>query len=235
MIDSTDEWIRTRSGIQERRWAAADGVGRGDGDSVAAREGAGRRRDRTRADRLRAGRHGHPPVPDPVAGRRRGQPARRAQGRRVRHLGRLRRLRLRAEPGRRDDPRRQRRVRAGDRRGAALRPDRPQRPVHRLHLRRRRGRGRGRPVRHAGHRPGGLGRGRLPARRDRPDLRPGRPCADKPELGSPRCGCPASRCSAGPPTRWSRWPSWPWRRPASPPTSSTPSSRTRPTCGSRTR
>ena len=50
-----------------------------------------------------------------------------------------------------------------------------------------------------------------------------------------RCARTARRSSAGPSGRWPRWPSRRWTPPASPPRTSPRSSRTRPTCGSSTR
>lgn len=52
---------------------------------------------------------------------------------------------------------------------------------------------------------------------------------------SPRSRRRARRCSAGPCSRWRRSPSRRWKRPGSPRTTWTSSSRTRPMCGSSTR
>ena len=59
-IDSSDEWIRTRSGIVERRWASPR---RDDPDDVGVRRPwrAGTVRSRARADRHRHRVHRHPP------------------------------------------------------------------------------------------------------------------------------------------------------------------------------
>ena len=52
-IDSSDEWIQQRSGIIERRWAAAGRDRRRSMSVAAARKALDRRRHRRRADRLR--------------------------------------------------------------------------------------------------------------------------------------------------------------------------------------
>ena len=146
--------------LRHPRGDRADDVGRG------RPEGARARRHRARADRLRDRRDGHPPAADPRHRDRDRLRARHRPGRGLRHLGRLRRLLPRPRPRRPDGPRRRRRPRAGDRRRAALRPHRLDRPRYGVHLRRRRGcRGR-RAERHPGHRPGGLG---LRRRAVRPD------------------------------------------------------------------
>ena len=92
-IDSSDEWIRERSGIVSRRFAAEDETVV---DMAEARRAPGprARRDHARPARLRPHRDGHPPLPDPRRRTRaRGPPRLDRSG--VGHLGRLRRLLLR--------------------------------------------------------------------------------------------------------------------------------------------
>ena len=93
-IDSSDEWIRERSGIITRGWAGEDETVL-DMSEAAARTGAGARRRQPVAARRRPRRHRDPPAPNPVCRSDSDRPARRHPGRRVRHLGRLRRLLLR--------------------------------------------------------------------------------------------------------------------------------------------
>ena len=168
----------------------------------AVRQGAGRRRHRAGADRLRDRRDRHapacrrPPWPPAIADRLGAD-----KRRRVRHLGRLRRLLLRRWRWPRTwSAAGQRRVRAGDRRGAAVRPDRPRRPRHRLHLRRRRRRGRGRPV---ATRPG-IGpvvwgsEGEQVGHRSRQTVAVGRATAGDSPARFPACAWRARRSSAGP-------------------------------------
>ena len=123
-IDSSDEWIQHRSGIKQRRLADADETVQT--MSVAAsREALEHAGHRRRADRLRPRRHRLAPAAD-ARRRHRDRPRARAPtGRRLRHLRRLRRLLLRRRAGLRHGARRQRQVRAGHRRRAALRHHRP--------------------------------------------------------------------------------------------------------------
>ena len=92
-IDSSDEWIRTRSGIGERRWASPDEtvqmmsvVGGAQGDRA--------RRHRARPDRHRDRRDGHPPAADPGDRDHDRLRARGHQRGRLRRQRRLRRLLL---------------------------------------------------------------------------------------------------------------------------------------------
>ncbi|CAA9322588.1 MAG: 3-oxoacyl-[acyl-carrier-protein] synthase, KASIII, partial [uncultured Friedmanniella sp.] len=137
-------------------------------------QGAGARRGRGRPDRHRHRRHRQPPAPDPGHRHHHRQRARGQERRRVRRLGRLRRVLLRADDGGLLRPDRRLEVRAGDRGGAAHRHHRQARPLDRVHLRRRRGRGRGRTERDPGHRPGRLGLRRRAGPPDRPDRAVGR-------------------------------------------------------------
>jgi hypothetical protein len=96
-IDSSDEWIQTRSGIKERRWA--DGRDRADDVGHAAKDALGRAGIDPAADRLRHRRHRHAPA----TRRRRSRPGSRSSSGhrrgRLRHLARLRGLLLRRRDG----------------------------------------------------------------------------------------------------------------------------------------
>ncbi len=161
-------------------------------------------------------------------------PARRRQRGGVRHLGRLCRILPRRGAGGGHGPRRQRRLRPGHRRGAALGPHRPDGPGTAFIF----GDGAGAvvvgPSDTDGHRPGRVGRGRRAVRRDPADPRLAK-CLPRTTPGRGPWPCPGSRCSAGRRSRWPRPVSRRWTAPVSPSTSSTASSRTRPTCGSSTR
>ena len=130
-IDSSDQWIRERSGIVSRRWAAPD-ESVVDMAEAAAREALDRRRARAVADRRR---RPSPPSPTPTrrpaAAPHARRPARASTRRGVRHLRRVRRLLPRRRAGQRHGPRRQRRVRPGRRRREAVGLHRPHRPRRR--------------------------------------------------------------------------------------------------------
>ena len=138
--------------------------------------------------------------------------------------------------GQRHGPRRQRRARPGDRRRAALRHHRPRRPRHGVHLRRRRRRGR----RSARPTTAGIGPVVWGSDGEQFDLiRQTRGLARRAATENARHAAPdhagPDRSSAGRRSRWPRSPSRRSTRPASPSTTSTCSSRTRPTCASSTR
>jgi 3-oxoacyl-[acyl-carrier-protein] synthase-3 len=113
-IDSSDEWIQTRSGIKERRWA--------DPDETILMMSSNAAKDALAESGIDPAQIGcvivatvthlyqTPAIATQLAV---------ADGRRVRRLGRLRRVLLRRRDGQRPRPRRQREVRAGDRGGAA--------------------------------------------------------------------------------------------------------------------
>ncbi len=147
-IDSSDEWIRERSGIIERRFAAHD-ESVVDMASDAATSGARQGRHLPRPGRHGDGRHGDPPVPDPVRGGRGRRSHRRQRGGGARPGGCLRGLLLRPRAGQRHHPRRQRPLRGRHRRREAQRLGEPRGPRLGVHLRRRRGCRRGGPVRGA--------------------------------------------------------------------------------------
>ena len=225
VLDSSDEWIQSRSGIRTRRFAGAGRDPHRHGD-LARPRGAGRRRRGRGPGRLRHRRHLDPPRAHPASAPQ-VAPAR-VDGGGVRRLRRVRGLLPRAQPGGLDGPlgaekhvlvigveQLSRFMDPTDRGTAFIFAD-----------------GAGAVV---------VG----PAERRASVRRPGAPTARRP-TSSPRrraaCGTPrrppggarwrAPRSSAG---RRSRWPRSRTRRSTSPgsrSTSSTPSSRTRPTCGS---
>ena len=223
MMDTNDEWIQSRVGIAERRWASEDetlvemAVAAG-GKAIAASGLAPDEIDLVivASASLRA------PIPGigPQVAHRLGVPRPGV----VRPQRRLRRVLLRARRRQRRHPRRLLAQRAGRRGRAAHRRHRPERPDDGGDLRRRRRGGRGRRLRRAGHRPGGVGQRRRPVQRHRDrrgqldddDGRPG---------GLPLGDDEAHR----------RPSSRRWRRPASARPTSTSSPRTRPTCASSSR
>ena len=107
-IDSSDQWIRERSGIVTRRWAAPDETrrrhGRG-GRRQGARPRRHRRRRRSARVLVATVTHPYQTPSAAVAARRTGSGA---TGRRARHLRRLRRLLLRRRARQRHGARRQR-------------------------------------------------------------------------------------------------------------------------------
>ena len=119
-IDSSDEWIRQRTGIITRHRAPAD-VSVIDMAEGAAREALAEGRHRGLPAGRRHRLHRHPPLRHPVRRREPGRPARCDAGSGVRHLRRLRRVLLRHCPGRRPGPLRGGQVRPGGRRRKALR------------------------------------------------------------------------------------------------------------------
>ena len=141
IVDTTDEWIRTRTGIQERHYVEpgtphqrARGAG---GRSEALRAA----RHRGRRDRPDHRRHRHPGHALPRHRLPRPGEARGEAGLGLRHLRRLLRLRLR--PDHRGPVRRTRHAQegAGDRRRRDDLDPRLQGPHHLRAVRRRRGRG----------------------------------------------------------------------------------------------
>ena len=144
MMDTNDEWIQSRVGIAERRWAERGRDARRDG-----------RRRRRQGDRPPAA---WPPdeidlvivasaslrAPIPGIGPQVGAPAGHPPPGRLRPQRRLRRVLLRPRRRVGQHPRRVRPQRAGRRRRAAHRRHRPRGPLDRGDLRRRRGRRRGR-------------------------------------------------------------------------------------------
>ncbi len=242
-IDSSDEWIRSRSGIATRHWASPEENRRRDvGGGL--REGHRGRRDPPGADRRRGRLHGVALPPDP--GDRHGDrgPHRGGQARRVRHLRRLRGLRLRPDPRQGHDRRGFRGVRARHRRRAVERPDGSGGPRDGLPVRRRRRRRGRRSVGRAAHRPHGLGfRGRQ-GDDDQADRAVGRvPRWRRLEPAARLAGrdqVPAITQEGQAVFRWAvfemaKVASRPWTPPASRRTTWTSSSRTRRTCGSSTR
>ena len=160
-IDSSDEWIQSRSGIVSRRWATPEETVvemsvEAAGKALAA---AGISADQLGAVLVATVSHLHQtPAVACLIGDRLGTKAA------AWDIGGLRRVLLRRGAGFGHGQGRLGRVRARDRRGAALGPDRQARPRHRLHLRRRRRRRGDRAVGHPRHRPGGLGLGRREGR-----------------------------------------------------------------------
>ena len=204
IMDTNDEWIRSRVGIAERRFAGAD-------ESVAsmgARAGAKALAEAGLHAGPRSTRSSSPPAawsprsrtpPTQIA----GALGIHAPGL-VRHQRRVRRLLLRHRRRRPGGPDRRVAQRAGGRLGEAHRLDQARRPGDRDHLRRRRRRRRGHRRRRTRHRPGDLGQ------RREPHSRPS---------GSRAATATSSRrarpSSAGPPPRSPRWRSGRPRPPAS--------------------
>ena len=160
LVDTSDEWIRDRTGIRERRIAARRGdVGHlAPGLPPGARDG--RRRPGVGRPADRGDRDARHDVPlDRGARRRRARDARRG---RLRPLGRLHRVHVRARAGLRHARGRPRQAGARRRRRRALEDPRLDRPLDAGPLRRRRRRGRARA-----RRPGRLPRLRARRRRRR--------------------------------------------------------------------
>ena len=124
-IDSSDEWIRQRTGIITRTRAVAetDAI---DLATDAAAEAIATRRHRSGAHRPRHRGHGEQPEADAFRVGDRRRPCRRQSRRRVRRQRRVRGVCLRRRPGRRADPRRSGAVRARHRHREALRHRRSQ-------------------------------------------------------------------------------------------------------------
>ena len=122
-VDTSDEWIRERTGIRQRHIAARARDGGLHGHRGRARRACGRRRRTGRGRRDHPGhQHAGPGLSRHGAARAGG--ARRDQGVRLRHRRGLRRLHLRAVGGRQHDPHRPGARRAGDRqRGLFAHPE----------------------------------------------------------------------------------------------------------------
>ena len=150
-IDTSDEWIRTRTGIRQRHIAADDET-TSDLATHAAREAiaaAGMKPDDDRSHHRGDGDTRHDLPVDRV--HRPGQ-ARHPQRRRgVRHRGGVLGVRVRARDRGQDGRHGRGAQRAGDRRGDLLAHPRLERPRHVRAVRRRRRRRRGRAFRQAGH------------------------------------------------------------------------------------
>ncbi len=230
VLDSTDEWIQSRSGIRTRRFAGDGRDAHRHGDHRG-RAGARRVRRGRRADRLRHRRHLDAPRAHARLRARRSRP----------RSGRPRRRSTSPPAARASATRstwRPSMVRAGaethvlvigveqlsrfmdptDRGTAFIFADGAGAVVVG-------------PADADRDRPDRLGLGRLAGPRHQPDPQlPRRPRSRRPTTRS--CRWRARRSSAGRPSRWPRWPTRRWPAPASRSTTSTPSSRTRPTCAS---
>ena len=195
-IDTSDAWIRARTGIRERRIAAPDGNDeRPRRARVARRARGGRHRSGRRRSHRRGddnSRHGVSVDRLRAAGE-----ARRARRTGVRRAGGVQRIRLRARGRRPDGRRRPGAQRSRRRRRDLFAHSRLEGPRHVRALRRRRRRGGARAVGDARHTL------RAPARRRRVPRHPVRSGHDRQRRGRRArrsCGWTVPQCSSSPST-----------------------------------